>query len=1241
LHAIQRQALAALAILVTAAAAAQGPLPGARPLSSVDRLEFPRLDNEYLRGQAIELDEGGPYHFAEPIEVGLTPDIGGSWETLEDGRRLWRVRLASPGAVSLNLGFDRYRMPPGGSLRVFDPDGRVSSGPFTDAQNEDHGELWTPALPAQELVVEVVLPAKPEFPLELSLWTVNHGYRSLGEAFEKSGACNVDVVCPEADGWRDQVRSVAVYSLGGALICTGALVNNTANDGKPYFLTANHCGITSGNASSMVIYWNYENSTCRTPGSPSSGQPGDGSFSQSTSGAYLRAAWAPSDMTLVELDDEIPTDFNPYWSGWDRRGGVFPSAVAIHHPQADEKRISFENNQTSVTSYLSATSPGDGTHVRVADWDLGTTEPGSSGSPLYSPDKRIVGQLHGGYAACGNNEPDWYGLLAVSWSGGGSSSTRLSNWLDPLGLGVQYLDGYDGSSLGTGGEPVIDDSSGGDGDGTLEPGETGVQVWLPIRNSSGSVVTGIQGTMTSPLSTVTVTTGSSNYADLAVGATGSNLAAFIIDVSPMHPCGDPALIGLDLNSSAGLTTLGYAIPTGPDCDFIPAFAAGGEAVFDDSGGNGSGAPDPGEGSILVYLPITNSGASSTGVVGTLSSPTPGVQVVRATAPYGSIAKSQTKVNDEPFEIALDGSMECGGEFALELALTSAEGDGEAAFAGRTGLSLGVMTVREGDLPRVEFDLTPPYSPSVTIPVQVGAKGAVLDVNVSVDVLHTFTEDVVIELTSPDGGASLLFDRRGGAGIDIRNTTFDDEAATGIATGWSPFTGSYRPEAPLSVFDGIEAEGEWLLTFTDTAELDWGIVNSVALEIQYAPYLCGGSASFVAGGDPGLEDGVGNGNGNGAAEPGETTIEVFLPVRNMGGAASPGTGTLTSPDPLVQVLLGEAPYPAIASASTRMNDEPFLIALDPSRPCLDPIPLILEVTTPEGAGVMSFEAAAGWTSLQTVVKTVTPNLSFGPTNAVVTIPVVAPGEVIRSTITLNILHTWVSDLEMLLTSPDGGPALLFKNTGGSGRDFINTILADGSFTSISSASAPFTGTFRPVTPLARLAGDGANGTWTLEVRDTYPSADNGVVQNVTLTVDYAAPDCEEARTVDCVVTDAATGGALPNGSGVVDFGTISEGQMAERWIEIANPGDGDLLVWGLETPEGFTGFPPNPIIPPGASDGILLRVLPATKSGYTGPGTYAGTVRFRTGAPGAFEYEFQATVEVTPNSAVPGWREYPG
>ncbi len=435
------------------AVVAAGPVPPAgraaeaRPLSEVKQIDLPPLDNRALLAE--EMGRAGPGvapRFAVAREVTVSPRRDGTWETLPDGGRLWRVRLRSGGALSLNLGFARYGMPDGGQLLITTPDYGTVVGPFTAADNEVHGQLWTPVVPGAEVVVEVSLPAAAVPELELELSFVNHGYLEPGKALA-SGSCNVDVACSAADGlpqvdpWRSEIRSVARLVVGGIYYCTGFLVNNTAQDRRPLLMTAYHCNLNAGNAASLVATWEYQNSTCRSPGSEASGESGDGNLDSFNTGAVWRAGYAASDFTLVELDDPVDLVEGVFWAGWDVTPVDASSAVTIHHPGGEEMRISFEDQPVATTSYLGTLSPGDGSHLRVADWDLGTTEPGSSGAPLFNQARRVVGQLHGGYAACGNNLSDWYGRLAASWAGGGTRESRLRDWLDPAGTGALVLDG--------------------------------------------------------------------------------------------------------------------------------------------------------------------------------------------------------------------------------------------------------------------------------------------------------------------------------------------------------------------------------------------------------------------------------------------------------------------------------------------------------------------------------------------------------------------------------------------------------------------------------------------------------------------------------------------------------------------------------------------------------------------------------------------------------------------------------
>jgi hypothetical protein len=153
-------------------------------------------------------------------------------------------------------------MPAGGELRVYAADGSYDLPPFTAADNAAHGELWTPVVLADDIIVQVMVPKAGADELRLELTAINVGYRAFGEMLpDKSGACNVDVICPEGDNWRNEIPTVAVISTGGSLFCTGFMVNNVRQDMTPYFMTANHCGISSGNAASLVVYWNFQSPT--------------------------------------------------------------------------------------------------------------------------------------------------------------------------------------------------------------------------------------------------------------------------------------------------------------------------------------------------------------------------------------------------------------------------------------------------------------------------------------------------------------------------------------------------------------------------------------------------------------------------------------------------------------------------------------------------------------------------------------------------------------------------------------------------------------------------------------------------------------------------------------------------------------------------------------------------------------------------------------------------------------------
>ncbi len=415
-------------------------------LDVVDNILLPTVDEEMYRQQDADREAegpGGPKRFAAPHFVEFTLENSGTWEDLPTGDRLWRLRLTSRGARSLNLGFTTFRLPADATLHAYAPESNSFVGPYR-AEDATEGELWTPIIERDEAVIELFVPEHAAFEPELVIGQANHDYVGFGTtAREKvsQGWCNNDVVCSVGRPWADEIKTEGVYTLSGLWACSGQMMNTVGSIKPPYFLTAYHCGITSSNDQTVVIYWNYQASVC--------GALSGGSFADNQTGSILRARYSTSDFCLVELSADPDPDHNVFYSGWDATGGVASTSVAIHHPSTDEKAISFNTDPLAITSYLSYSSPGNSTHLKVDNWEDGTTEGGSSGSGIWDQDHHLVGQLHGGYASCSSITSDWYGRLSRSWSGGGSSSNRLMDWLDPDRTSTLIIDTVDPNNAST------------------------------------------------------------------------------------------------------------------------------------------------------------------------------------------------------------------------------------------------------------------------------------------------------------------------------------------------------------------------------------------------------------------------------------------------------------------------------------------------------------------------------------------------------------------------------------------------------------------------------------------------------------------------------------------------------------------------------------------------------------------------------------------------------------------------
>jgi hypothetical protein len=414
-----------------------------------------------------------PYRVGKLIQTNLSPTNSGTWTTLEDGSKLWQLKIYSQDALALGLYFsEEVELPVGSKLFAYNKNKKHVVGAYTSA---------TPRFQAMQMIegdlitLEYHAPAHVIQLPKIYINEITYFYRGVEDyvsAFKetnsvKAQSCQVDVVCvPESNGWTDQIRSVVHYTFnqsGGTFVCTGATINNTANDCKPYILTAWHCGerTEGSNINSWVWYWNYQKTSCQ----PNSNSVNPSKGNQTMTGGQVRASSgngtlnnppgpnqvAGSDFYLVELNSAIPASYNPYFAGWDRNNTGATSGVGIHHPNGSAKKIS---TFTSTLTNTSFNGGGNGHFWRVI-WaptqnGHGVTEGGSSGSPIFNQNKRIVGQLSGGSSSCtATNQPDVFGKFRSDWDmNGTANSAQLKPWLDPINSGVMTLDGRDCSSGG-------------------------------------------------------------------------------------------------------------------------------------------------------------------------------------------------------------------------------------------------------------------------------------------------------------------------------------------------------------------------------------------------------------------------------------------------------------------------------------------------------------------------------------------------------------------------------------------------------------------------------------------------------------------------------------------------------------------------------------------------------------------------------------------------------------------------
>lgn len=391
-----------------------------------------------------ESSNDNSFRFGFAIDVDMSMENNGTWDTLSNGDKIWRLKIHSQNAFSINLIYDDFWLPEGADFFVYNEDKSMILGAFTSfLSNNQYNKFSTDLVKGDVIVLEYYEPSYISGG-RINIDKVIHGYKDLFDhhGHGNSQSCNIDINCSQGGNWCIQKRAASLILVNdNQELCSGCLINNVRQDLTPYYLTAFHCadsdqnGVLSqseiNNAQTWIFRFKYWSPTCNQ---------GDGATHWvSISGSNFRAGYHPTDMLLLELNSQPPSGFGVLYAGWDNTSIPAQSGAYIHHPAGDVLKISLFTE-----TLQEAIQPVGNTISWQVKLSEGVVEGGSSGSPLFNQNGLVIGQHKGrdpnNALTCNNlNAFAYAGRLNVSWTGGGTSSTRLRDWLDPDNTGATSI----------------------------------------------------------------------------------------------------------------------------------------------------------------------------------------------------------------------------------------------------------------------------------------------------------------------------------------------------------------------------------------------------------------------------------------------------------------------------------------------------------------------------------------------------------------------------------------------------------------------------------------------------------------------------------------------------------------------------------------------------------------------------------------------------------------------------------
>jgi subtilisin-like proprotein convertase family protein len=375
----------------------------------------------------------------------------------------------------------------------------------------------------------------------------------------------------------------------------------------------------------------------------------------------------------------------------------------------------------------------------------------------------------------------------------------------------------------------------------------------------------------------------------------------------------------------------------------------------------------------------------------------------------------------------------------------------------------------------------------------GEDPSITVVHLTVNVSLTDVNDagLVLTLIGPDGTtAAILSNKEGGGGQNFTNTTFDDAANTAISAGSAPFSGTFTPDQPLSVFIGMPLNGTWTLQVTDSSGGDAGQIVNWSMTAT----VSGANPSLTLNGTTSSLDVVFDRNMLPASFTPAQILQMVGPIGPIGGPFTVTPNPFkTDPDPA-------HPRTFAIGFPTQVVSGTYVVTFGPG--IADETGALIDTNLNAGIDMLRETASAG-TQAQLYTDS-TPTSIGGAAAGIVTNATLTINDdflIQGITLKLNISYGNDPDLSAVLIAPDGVTTVpLFTNVGNTGTraNFTNTVFDDAATTPIDLGGPPFLGSFNPEQSLlTALKGTSSKGTWTLQITDN--AARSGTLNSWSLTL----------------------------------------------------------------------------------------------------------------------------------------------